>query len=92
MHEYILKMFQHLNIIQPKSDEEHKNNSNELSNLFFGKSKDFITFEWSEFKTKKNQESIFGPINLNISHGDLMSALEGYTNFSVEGYQTPNVS
>jgi len=71
---------------RPKSDKEENTSINDL---FFGKSKDFITFEWSDFKSKKSQDSVYGPINLNIGNQDLMSALDSYTNFTVDGYQAP---
>jgi len=71
-------------------DANAKENNN-FNDLFFGTSKDFITFEWADFKSKKDLDAIFGPINLSITQKDLMSSLDSYINFSVDGYQTPNV-
>lgn len=61
-----------------------------FKDLFFGTSKDFITFEWADFKSKKDLDAVFGPINLSITQKDLMASLDSYINFSVDGYQTPN--
>jgi hypothetical protein len=34
---------------------------------------------------------MFGPISINISEKDLMSGMEAFTNFAVEGYKSPAV-
>jgi hypothetical protein len=57
---------------------------------FFSKAKEFITFEWAEVKSKKNQDAILGPISIDINQKDLMSGLDAFFNFSVDGYRSPN--
>lgn len=76
--------------INNKKEEEQKEFINNFQGLFFGKSKDFITFEWAEVTSKKEQDSVFGPINININEKDLMSGLDAFTNFIVDGYRSPN--
>ena len=55
-------------------------------------SKDFITFEWSDYKTKKNQDAIFGPLNVDLGPKNLSSSHEAYYNFAIDGYKCPDVS
>ena len=67
-------------------------NAHELfTNLFFGLSKDYITFDWSEYKTKKNQDAVFGPLTMDIEPKSLHNSLESFYNFSIDGYKCPDV-
>lgn len=63
-----------------------------VNNLFFGVSKDYITFDWSDYKTKKNQDAVFGPLNIDLGPKTLMASLESFYNFSIDGYKCPDVA
>jgi len=77
-------------INQDNNNAKDQAANSDFKDLFFGTSKDFITFEWADFKSKKDLDAIFGPTNLSITQKDLMASLDSYINFSVDGYQTPN--
>lgn len=62
-----------------------------FSNLFFGLSKDYITFEWADYKTKKNQEAVFGPLTLDVGPKSLTNALQEFYDFAIDGYICPDV-
>ena len=38
----------------------------------------------------QEEESLFGPIILDIAHKELYSSLEHYCNFTIEGFRAPN--
>ena len=65
--------------------------SQDVNELLFGKMKDYITFEFDDYKTKKGQESVFGPININTKDGTLKRALESHFSSAIDGYRSPNV-
>lgn len=79
---------------QSSIDETTQNDfsTEELNEFFFGTTKDEIIFEWSEYKTKKGQNAIFGPITLDIKQQTIAKALETHFNCAIEGYKSPDVS
>jgi len=73
-----------------KNCEDGINAHDLFSNLFFGLSKDFITFEWADYKTKKNQDAVFGPLTMDIEPKTLQASLDAFYNFSIDGYKCPD--